>query len=93
MSYDKMRKMAFHGKYQIRSKKMLISKTIGQIQYFNYLGCDISFNCEHDLRQNMYRFQYVCGTMKRTLRNKTRKDTMLVYYEGIVVPVLMCGLE
>jgi hypothetical protein len=33
------------------------------------------------------------STIKRTLRNKTRKDTMLKFYKVMAVPVLMYGSE
>jgi hypothetical protein len=49
ISHDKTNIMAFHGKHQIRSKIILHSNTIEQIQRSNYLGCDISYNCDRDL--------------------------------------------
>jgi hypothetical protein len=52
LSYNKMN-MVFCGKYQIRSKVMLNNKTIEQIQNFNYLGYDISFSYDNDLRQHI----------------------------------------
>jgi hypothetical protein len=54
ISHDKMKNMAFCGKYQIRSKIILNNKTIQQVQSFNYLGCDISFNYNRDLSQKVY---------------------------------------
>jgi hypothetical protein len=51
ISYDKTKNMTFRGKYQIRSKKILNNKTTEQIQKFNYIGGDASFNCDNDLRQ------------------------------------------
>jgi hypothetical protein len=72
-------------KYQIRSKIILNNKTIEQVQSFNYLGCDISFSYNKNLSQKVYIFQYACGTIKRTLRNKTRKDTMLKFYKVMAV--------
>jgi hypothetical protein len=57
------------------------------------LGCDISFNYDKDLSQKVDKFQYACGTIKRTLRNKTRKDTMLKVYKVMAVPMLMYGSE
>jgi hypothetical protein len=40
------------------------------------------FNYDNDLRQKIHKFQYACGTIKRTLRNKARKDTMLGHELG-----------
>jgi hypothetical protein len=76
ISYNKMKNMAFHRKYHTRSKILLSNKTIAQIQNFNYLGCDIFFNYDNDLRQKIHKFQYACVTIKRILRNKTRKESV-----------------
>jgi hypothetical protein len=35
----------------------------------------------------------MCGTIKRTLINKTRKDTQLKFYKVMTVPVLLYGCE
>jgi hypothetical protein len=91
--HDKTNNMAFCGKYQISAKIILNTKIIEQVQSFNYLGCDISFTYDRDLSQKVCKFQYACGTIKRTLRNKTRKDTMLKYYKVMAVPMLMYGSE
>jgi hypothetical protein len=48
--------MAFRGKYQIRSKIILNSKTIERVQNFNYVGCDVSFNCGNVLKQKYTNF-------------------------------------
>jgi hypothetical protein len=85
--------MAFCGEYQIRSKIILNNKTTEQAQSFHYLGCDTSFNYDKYLSQKIYKFQYPCGTIKRALRNKTRKDTMLKFYTVKAVPMLMYGSE
>jgi hypothetical protein len=79
--------------YQIRSRIILNNKTIEQVQSFNYLGCDISFNYDRHVSQKIYKFQYACGTIKRTLRNKTRKDTILKFYKVMAVPTLVYGSE
>jgi hypothetical protein len=35
----------------------------------------------------------LCGTLRRMLRNKTRRDTILRFYNMMAVPVLSCGSE
>jgi hypothetical protein len=35
----------------------------------------------------------MCGTIKRTLTNKTRKDTQLKFYKVMAVPVLLYGCK
>ncbi|KAJ4444055.1 hypothetical protein ANN_05844 [Periplaneta americana] len=93
VSHEKTKVMAFIGKYQIRSKIILNNMILEQVRHFNYLGCDISFDEERDLKQKVHRFQSICGTIKRTLKNKTRKDTVLKFYKTMAVPVLAYGAE
>jgi hypothetical protein len=33
----------------------------------------------------------VCGTIKKTLKNKTTKDTQVKFYKAIATPMLMYG--
>ena len=35
----------------------------------------------------------MCGTIQRTLRNKTRKDTMMRFYKDLAVPLLTYSSE
>jgi hypothetical protein len=65
---------------------ILNNKTIDQVQSFNFLGFDIFFNYDRDLSQKIYKLQYACGTIKRTLRTKTRRY-------NVEVPMLMYGSE
>lgn len=93
VSHEKTKVMAFIGKYQIRSKIILNNMILEQVRHFNYLGCDISFDEERDLKQKVHKFQSICGTIKRTLKNKTRRDTVLKFYKTMAVPVLAYGAE
>jgi hypothetical protein len=93
ISINKSKVMAFKGKYPVRSKIMINNKTIEQVKNFNYLGCDISYNYDDDLQNKLHKFQYICGTIKRTLINKTRKYTQLKFYKAMAVPVLLYGCE
>ena len=68
-------------------------KIVEQVQHFNYLGCEVTFNYEEDLRNKVHKFQNMCGTIKRTLKNKTQKETMLKFYKTMAVPILTYGSE
>jgi hypothetical protein len=68
---------------------MIDNKIIEQESHFNYLGCDISWNYDADIQIKVNKLQYKCGTIKRTLTNKTRKDTQLEFYEVMAVPTLL----
>jgi hypothetical protein len=46
-----MKKSALRGKYENRAKIILNGKTIEHIENCNYLGCDVSFNYDNDLRE------------------------------------------
>jgi hypothetical protein len=54
-------------------------KLTEQVKNFNYLGCDISYKYDDDLQNKLHKFQYMCGTIKRNLINKTRKYTQLKF--------------
>jgi hypothetical protein len=41
----------------------------------------------------MHKFQNICGTIRRNLKKKTRRDTQLKFYKTMLVPVLMYGSE
>jgi hypothetical protein len=49
--------------------------------------------CDDDLQNKLHKFQYMCGTIKRNLINKTRKDKQLKFYKVMAVPVLLYGCE
>ena len=85
--------MAFEGKYPIRSKIVLNDEILEQVNSFNYLGCLISYDQEKDVERKLNKFQHMCGTIHRTLRNKTRKDTMIRFYKVLAVPLLTYGSE
>lgn len=69
--------MAFQGKYHLRSKVILDGNTIEQVPTFNYPGYNVSFFNDIDQEPKLYKFQHICGTIKRILKNKVRRDTML----------------
>jgi hypothetical protein len=65
--------MAFEGKHPRRSKIVIDNKIREQVSRFNYPGCDVSYNYDADLQIKLNKFQYMSGTIKHTLTNKTRK--------------------
>lgn len=93
VSTMKSKVMAFHGKYPIRSKIIINEKPIEQVSHFCYLGTDISYNKDRDIEIKIQRFEHICGTINRTLSNKTRKDTKIKLYKVMATPILMYGSE
>jgi hypothetical protein len=93
ISSNKSKVMAFEGKHPRRSKIVIDNKIIEQVSHFNYLGCDVSYNYDADLQIKLNKFQYMSGTIKRTITNKTRKDTQLKFYKVMAVATLLYGCE
>ena len=93
ISLKKSKIMAHHGKFPTRSKIVIDNKLIERTNHFNYLGCDITYDRDKDIENKINKFQSICGTINRTLQNKTRKDTKLKFYKVMAVPVLMYGSE
>jgi hypothetical protein len=85
--------MAFLGAYPVRTKITIHNHQIEQVSHFNYLGCDVSYKADNDIKMKLHKYQYICGTIHRTLTNKTRKDTMLKFYKTMATPVLLYGCE
>lgn len=61
-------------------EKFIRSKTDGdtileQLSHFALLGCYISYEQDDDKNQKLNKYQIICSTMQRTLRNQTRNDT------------------
>lgn len=44
-----------------------------------YLGYNIIYDYSHDVKQKLDKFTAICGTITRTLKNKTRKDSKLKF--------------
>jgi hypothetical protein len=85
--------MAFKGKLNICSKIVLENTTLEQVEQFNYLGCKTSFIQERDVNNKIQKFQMVCGTISRTLKNKICKDTLMKFCKTMAVPILSYGSE
>ena len=93
ISTEKTKVMAFKGPYPVRSKILLENKIIGQVSKFNFLGCEITFKNEIDINNKLNKFSYITGTLKRTLKNKARKDSIIKLYKTMAVPIITYGSE
>jgi hypothetical protein len=93
ISTSKTKVMAFLGKEPLRTKIELNGKPIEQVSHFKYLGCDISYEHDRDIGEKIQKFQMICGTINRTLKNKARTDTQLKFYKTMAVPTVMFGSE
>lgn len=93
ISKEKTKVMANWGKIPIRSKIVVDDKIIEQVSSFNYLGCEISTEKDKDTEKKLTRFQMICGTIHNTLKNKTRPDTRMKFYNTMAIPTLLYGCE
>lgn len=95
ISKSKTKIMAFLGKQQIRSKIVIDDQSLEQVSNFKYLGCEMNIysRISKDINAKLSRFQMICGTIDKTLKNKTRKETRMKFYKTMAVPALLYGSE
>lgn len=54
---------------------------------------NISYKEDCDIKIKTNRFQTLCGTIKRALKNKTTTKTQLKFYKLMATPTLLYGSE
>jgi hypothetical protein len=84
--------MAFKGKFPIRTKT-IIDNILEQVSNFNYLCNERTYMQEKDIHNKLNKFSSLCGTLRRTLKTKTRKTTQMKFYKVMALPVLLYGSE
>lgn len=72
----------------MKSKIIIENQRVEQISFFKYLGCRISYQRELDIGEKLNSFQKMCCTIRRTSRNKSRKDTQIKFYKVKAAPLL-----
>ena len=93
ISTVKTKSMAFKGKNPFRTKIELNRNVIEQVKNFNYLGNDVTYDTDNDVYKKISNFMRICGTIHRNLKNKTRQETRIKFYNTIAVPTLLYGSE
>lgn len=93
ISKKKTKVMAHRGKFPVRSKIVVEDQILEQVSHFEYLGCNVSWDVDRDIEKKVNKFQSICGTINRTLQNKTTKETKMKFYKIMATPVLMFGSE
>ena len=64
--------MAFKGKHLVRSKIGIDGSILEQLETFNYLGCELSFDGEPHFDKKIKRSQRICGTIRKHLKKKVQ---------------------
>jgi hypothetical protein len=67
------------GKDHIRIKIVINERILDQVLSFIYLDCNMGLNREMDINVKLQRVLLICGTIKRTLAGKVRKETLLSF--------------
>lgn len=93
ISMGKTKVMAFQGKDPIRCKISLEGRTVEKVSVFKYLGTQISYEEDSEIEEKLSKFQRICGTIARTLKNRARKETQLKFYKTVAAPALTYGSE
>lgn len=45
------------------------------------------------MEEKLHKYQWICGTLRRSLGNKVRKDTHMKLYKSVALPILLYGAE
>jgi hypothetical protein len=69
------------------------NKTIEQVSSFKYLGFNVSYCLKEDINIKLNKCQRMCGTIRKTLRQKTPQSTQLKFYKIMAVPMLTYASE
>jgi len=62
------------------------------VKQLTYLGYELSLDGEPDFDKKNYRFQRICGTIRKHLK-KTRTDTQMKFCKVVARPTLLYGSE
>ena len=93
ISTKKTKVIAFRGKEQVRCKIVINNETVEQVKSFKFLGCTLGMFEEDDIKTKIEKFNFINGTIRRTLKNKVRKETMLKFYKVMSLPTITYGSE
>ena len=85
--------MSFYGKEPVRTKITIKNIPIEQVMNFNYLELNVGNDRTKDINKKINLFQHICGTIRRALGRKVRKETLLKFYKDLAVPMLLYGSE
>jgi len=89
----KTKLFGFVGTDHLRTKIIINDETLEQVSQFTYLGCSISYQFSNDVEFKLAKFFQLIGTIKRTIFEKVRKETILKIYNTLVLPTFLCGSE
>lgn len=93
ISTNKLKVTVFKEAEHVQSKVVTSNKPVVQVNSFNCLRDRINYQNDRDMDNKVNKFQCICGTTNRKLRNKVRKETKLKFYKTVAMPTLLYGCE
>jgi len=87
----KTKVFGFVGTDHLRTKIIINDETLEQVSQFTYLGCNISYQFSNDVEFKLAKFLQLIGTIKRTIFEKVRMETILKIYNTLVLPTFYMG--
>ena len=94
ISTNKTKTMAFKGLEPLRSKIVINNQIIEQVNIFNYLGSNISYEGEKDINNKLNNFTKITGVINNVFKPKTTlRKTRIKLYNTLALPTLLYGSE
>jgi hypothetical protein len=94
VSCKKSKVMAFIGQEPVRCKITINDKIFEQVNEFKYFGCQILYEGERDVKNNISKFLQVTGTINNVLKpNQVQKSSRMKIYNTLAIPTLIYGSE
>lgn len=72
--------------------KIINDATVQQVSKFAHSGFEVTYNYSNYVIHILYKFQYLCSTVRRFFKN-ARRDTLLKIYKVMAVPALIYGCD
>jgi hypothetical protein len=92
VSPEKSETMAFLGQDPIISKIAVDNKCL-QFKNFEYLGCEISYENERDIQQNLATVLQILGILTNTFKPNLVQKCSRIRVSNAMAPPLLCGSE
>jgi hypothetical protein len=91
-SCKKSKVITFIGQWPVRSKITINDKIFDQVNEFKYLGCQISYEGERDVKNKISKFLQVTSTINNVLKpNQVQKSSRMKMYNTLAISTLIYG--
>jgi len=59
------------------------------VSHLNYVGCDMLFEYDKDIHNNMCKYHSICVRVKNTLQGNIRKEMQIRLYKVLILVYIM----